>query len=184
MLVLVHLERPRLSRARRLPRRRRARARVASLRLGGTFERLSSFIRGNRGGAPARHHQGRRDRGPRERADGQGRSDHRQRRRRRRQRRYRCARREPGRHAPVQKVAGSPPASAHGVADLKAHARLAAAQSQPAKEAAAAPRAGARRGAADAGREVTDEITLTLPREREFHGVAHLVSAASPRGST
>ena len=84
-------------------------------RLGGTFSRLSSFIRGTQTEAAARDHQDRKHGRPGERPAGQDGSRHRQRRGHGRQRRYGGAA-VSSRSAPVTKVSGLAAGLSHGAA--------------------------------------------------------------------
>ena len=92
----LHLERPRVSRAERLPPRARARRGLRALAARRHVQAALVADRRHRARGAARHREGRRHGRPRQRRARQGRRDDRQRRRRRRQRRHGRARGELG----------------------------------------------------------------------------------------
>ena len=144
------------------------------VRLGGTFGRLSSLIKGTeREVLPVIGKVGG-SRGPRQRTARQGRPDHGQRRRRGRQRRHRRPRGELGGHAPVQKVSGLAAGISYGAADFKARRDWRHAV-QAGKEAAARREQDLAEELRDA-RGVTDgDHGSSIPAEEDFRPIAHLV---------
>ena len=83
---------------------------------------------------------------------------------------------------PVQKLAGFAAGVTHGFADLKVHRNWRSAV-DAAKAAAAAREQELDEELRDAGKRMTDVVTLQLPRERDFHGVAHLVLGGLARAT-